>query len=129
MFDMRDLDRTHAYYEHAASAVVALIDLLARNTALQSGMMLNVNHPLRTGEELLGWSVTVPARQMSFNIDYTCDPGASAVDISLGINQAYEPEPNSDEAALNAGRLSVTPLTWHNQYNAALGEKLEEMLS
>ena len=129
MLDMRDLDKIDAYYEHAAAAVVALIDLLARNEALRSDMLLNVNHPLRTGEELLGWSVTAPARQMSFNIDYTYDPGANAVEILLGLNEAFEPERNSDEAALHAGRLSVTPLTWHNQFNAALSETLEEVLA
>ena len=129
MLDYRDLNNTHAHYEHAASAVVTLIDLLTRNATLRGDVLLNVNHPLRTREELAGWSVTAPATQMGFAFDYTYDPGANAVDISIGINEAYEPAPSSDEAALNAGRLSVTPLNWRNQYDVALSEKLAGVLA
>jgi 5'-nucleotidase len=96
-------------YEAAARAVVMLVGRLAQQGNLPRGLLLNVNYPLtgRSGEDV--WEITRPAEAMRVKFGYSWrDAGAAAVNISARSDLTFPA--GTDEAALDNGAVSVTPL-------------------
>ncbi|MGE0665670.1 MAG: 5'/3'-nucleotidase SurE [Sphingomonadales bacterium] len=110
MFDRAKRENTAAYFGDAAGMIVDLLALLTEDgRPLPSGLLLNVNHPLRHEAEVTGWEITVPAPAAGIRFTYAWETDGTAMTVALESRQVTFP-PGSDEAAIEAGAVSISPL-------------------
>ncbi len=110
MFDRESRDNTAAYFGDAAGMIVDLVALLTEGgRPLPSGMLLNVNHPLRHKGEVAGWRITRPAPSAGMRFVYAWETDGTAIRVALeGVRTPFPP--GSDEAAIAEGAVSISPL-------------------
>ncbi len=110
MFDPASRDNTAAYFGDAAGMMVDLVALLTEDgRKLPSGMLLNVNHPLRHKDEVAGWRITRPAPASGMRFVYSWETDGTAIKVALEPVKTPFP-PGSDEAAVAEGAVSISPL-------------------
>ena len=110
MFDPANRENTAAYFDDAAGMIVDLVALLTEGgRPLPSGMLLNVNHPLRHRDKVAGWRITVPAPVSGFRMAYDWANDGTAMSVALQPVRVQFP-PGSDEAAIAEGAVSISPL-------------------
>jgi broad specificity polyphosphatase/5'/3'-nucleotidase SurE len=110
MFDRANRDNTAAYFGDAAEMIVDLVALLTEGgRPLPSGMLLNVNHPLRHKAEVAGWRVTAPAPAAGMRFAYSWETDGTVMKVAIEPRQVKFPA-GSDEAAIEAGAVSISPL-------------------
>ncbi|MBI1179366.1 MAG: 5'/3'-nucleotidase SurE [Alphaproteobacteria bacterium] len=109
-FDPDDPARTVDYFDDAADTVVRVLKLLtADGAALPSGMLLNINHPLRHRDAVAGWRVTRPSEAAGIRFAYAWSDDGKGVTVRLE-QAARQFAEGTDEAALAAGAVSISPL-------------------
>jgi 5'-nucleotidase len=125
MFDLTDRARTNDYFGDAADVVVAVIDRLTEGgRPLPPGMLLNINTPLRHRAETAGWAITRPSAVSGIRFAYAWENDGTAIKVGLEQARVQFPE-ESDEAALAAGKVSISPLTDEFAPDVELGEWLK----
>lgn len=129
MFDRADRENTAAYFGDAADMIVDLVAMLTEGgRPLPSGMLLNVNHPLRHKDKVAGWRITVPAPVQGLRFVYSWETDGTAMKVALEPAQVKFPA-GSDEAALEAGAVSISPLNDEFGIDTAMGDWLKGRLA
>lgn len=104
-------DKMSQIWEVTADTAVTVIQE-ALEQGLPSGMLLNINTPGLTREELNGLKIThVGSRRYDLNFSMREDPMGRPYCWLLGSGPFDEYDPDSDVSAVADGYVSVTPLT------------------
>lgn len=125
MFDRETSDNTAAYFGDAAGMIVDLVGLLTEGgRPLPSGMLLNVNHPLRHQGEVAGWRITRPAPSAGMRFVYAWETDGTAIKVALeGVRTPFPP--GSDESAIAEGAVSISPLNDEFGIDSEMGDWLK----
>lgn len=129
MFDGADRENTAAYFGDAADMIVDLVAMLTEGgSAPPSGMLLNVNHPLRHKAEVAGWRITRPAPAAGMRFAYAWETDGTLMKVALEPRQVQFPA-GSDEAAIADGAVSISPLNDEFGIDTEMGDWLKDRIA
>ena len=99
-------------YDYEASAGIAReVALMVLNRGLPEGTLLNVNVPNIPSEEITGVEVARQGKQVYEEaVVEKQDPRGRTYYWIGGQLTSWEPEPDTDYAAVSQGRVSITPI-------------------
>lgn len=120
-FDTANRANTAAYFGDAAETIVQVLALLTRDgRPLPSGMLLNINQPLRHTAQVTAWRITRPSPVSGLDFAYSWEPDGTAVKVGLLVRKVTAPS-GTDEAAIADGAVSISPLNDEFGTDAELG--------
>jgi len=129
MFDMDQPEETLAFFPYSAAALVDLIERVGKGKGeFPADMLLNVNYPLRAPNDLTSWEITYPSSSTRIIFGYEWTEDQSGVDVSLTPPEDPSFEDGSDEAALDHGAMSISPLNWLLGQNDGLTETVKDRI-